>query len=768
MKAFIILFLALFCSQAASAQTVLFEELPLPAAADFVGPVDWVNGGLYSNGGDTVFVRMMSGKVFVTTDGGQHWMYATEVPFDFLGTISGGALTSEGCLVLTFALPGDWFSTPQQFRPPMPKVVESSEFYEYPPIICLKDGVVTVEPFNPGVDIGPHQHNTALGKQDRIISSMFRPNETHFSITIHDGFGAAKRDTILPLEGRIQNILGHYSGEFVLIGSSNAAFSDDNGETWLSVARPTCSTANHIMIGESRVMCVEENSTVRVWDILSGSLLSEHPLPFTYHWVHRMQLSHTGGLLIDNDHEKQYWFSEDAGSTWASYPNRRRLQLRGSRLYALDGIRLTQIVGTTEIDVTGDLRTMHTPEEYAYGYEDYLKTAGNLLVWGFESMNPYYTYPNGSIYSTDAGLNWHTLPEIDGVIRSLLKMPDGRIAASGFEHLSFYDPANDIWQMNPDTIDSRIMILVQDTDLRLLRTDEYFVVWNVPLNFPRPYGLWKRGESESGTTWVDILPNMSMFQIGSYSDGRIVARGGILDAEYTIVQRKHIHLFESSDAGETWTQLTDEPSTVKFFHHDHDYFRVFRVNQDRWLEMHTEGVSIPLFQLNATEIPKTLLSFASNAMVFQTSEGFYGTMDGGSQWIPLQYPFNPNKVDIVNAGGHLVAVDRDAQRLYRTQTIYPTSISAPASTPTASGVSVTTYPNPTRSNVAFQVDLAVGADVEIIIYDMLGRRVAALHPSRMPSGTHTLSLQMSHLANGVYVYSMKVGTTMLTGRIVRM
>jgi hypothetical protein len=761
MKAILILLLAVVCSQHASAQTVLFEELPLPPAADFVGDFAyWGPTSLYSNGGDTIFVRLSTGKIYVSRDGGQHWDLKGEVPGDFTGSIlTQGALTPNGLANIHWEMQGDsWYGS--GFTPPLPKEKHDPN-NDYHNMILFDAGMETggTEVM---VDHLYLERGMAIGRNDRILIPFTSTSETRSGIRIIDGYDESVRDTFINIEGRTERLIAHANGEILLISQASAAFSTDNGETWVEVPKPT--NVSHIAsLSGDGTMIIVNNHTVLVHDIREGTVISERTTPEVLDFSTHGYISHTGAVLIGN--YRRSFLTYDLGVSWHEFEHSvERMPLRGNTLYSIEGAFLYRVdIEGTKTNITGNLYNAYETSSVR------LLSERDVLALSFERRNYYSESPNFVMVSFDSGASWETSLSQKGIIRDLFPMPDGRVGFAGESH-AFLDVLNKQFSPHPSDLESRIMVHANGTEFALLNRDVFFIYYSADQyrTLPRAYGIWKRLSGGNEQAWVDIRPDMAFYQIGSYSDGRIVARGGILDTPNPSDHRTLIHLYESEDAGETWTQLTDEPSTVKFFQHDHDLMRVFRVNQDRWLEMYTEGVSIPLFQLNATEIPKNLLTFASNAMVFQTSEGFYGTMDGGSQWIPLQYPFDANKVDVVNAGGHLVAIDREALRLYRTQTVYPTSINSPISAPTASGVSVTTYPNPTRSNVAFQVDLADGADVEITVYDLLGRRVATLHPSRMPSGTHTLTMSMSHLSKGVYVYSMKVGNTMITGRIVRM
>lgn len=754
MKA-IILILVLVCTQAASAQSVVFEELPLPGAGDFMGDYPfWGPTSLISNGGDTLFVRLMSGDVVVSHDGGKLWNLIGNVPGDFTGSkLANGALTPDGRMNYHWEHQGDvvWGN---EFRYPLPKLVEGTNDPYYMVFFDSNGGTVRVGQ--------PLFHDTffkaSIGRNDRVFVPYSEYEVYLIGLSIMDGYDASYRDTLLNIQGRTDRIIAHGNGEVLLLANTSTLFSTDNGENWVHVPRPPKLTEQAILLGDETLFSLTSEG-IFLSDIRSGTMISEYTLPDFYSEGDYATISHTGAVLVWD--QQNAAFSLNRGMTWThfNHPNL-NLILRGNTIYSMSSIKLARIqYDGTETDITGNLRSA-----YDVAHIQLLSERG-VLALAFEERTQYSYSPNHVLLSPNAGLDWVSTTSQDIITRDLFPLPEGGVGLAGRGH-SILNPETLQLNRHPSELDVRMMIHAKGTEFALLQTDVFFVHHGGPV--PPLYELRKRTIGGTERSWTTIRPDMAFYQIGSYTDGRIVARGGLRDTPNLSDHRTLIHLYESADAGETWTQLTNEPSTVKFFHHDHDLMRVFRVNRDRWLEMHTEGVSIPLFQLNATEVPKSMLTFASNSMVFQTSEGFYGTLDGGSTWMPLHTPFDANKVDIANAGGHFVAIDRDALRLYRTPSIYPTSIHTPASATHSGTVSVTTYPNPTSTMVAFQVNLPMGSEVEITLYDVLGRRVAWIQPSRLPSGTHNLNMSMTHLAKGVYVYSMSVGSTRLTGRIVRM
>ncbi|MEM6785552.1 MAG: T9SS type A sorting domain-containing protein, partial [Bacteroidota bacterium] len=80
------------------------------------------------------------------------------------------------------------------------------------------------------------------------------------------------------------------------------------------------------------------------------------------------------------------------------------------------------------------------------------------------------------------------------------------------------------------------------------------------------------------------------------------------------------------------------------------------------------------------------------------------------------------------------------------------------------------YPNPFAATTRIGFDLPQDADVSLRVYDVLGRTVAEIAPTRLAAGTNqTFDLDASSLASGAYVYrveaQMGTETRSETGRM---
>jgi hypothetical protein len=64
------------------------------------------------------------------------------------------------------------------------------------------------------------------------------------------------------------------------------------------------------------------------------------------------------------------------------------------------------------------------------------------------------------------------------------------------------------------------------------------------------------------------------------------------------------------------------------------------------------------------------------------------------------------------------------------------------------------YPNPFNPTTNIVFDIPQNSNVKIMIYDMLGREVAALVNANYTPGHYTVPFNASQLASGMYIYRM--------------
>jgi hypothetical protein len=68
----------------------------------------------------------------------------------------------------------------------------------------------------------------------------------------------------------------------------------------------------------------------------------------------------------------------------------------------------------------------------------------------------------------------------------------------------------------------------------------------------------------------------------------------------------------------------------------------------------------------------------------------------------------------------------------------------------AQGATLEVYPNPSGGAFTISLTLVEAADVEVAVYDVLGRRVRTLHTGPLASGVRVFSFNAADLPAGAY------------------
>jgi hypothetical protein len=75
------------------------------------------------------------------------------------------------------------------------------------------------------------------------------------------------------------------------------------------------------------------------------------------------------------------------------------------------------------------------------------------------------------------------------------------------------------------------------------------------------------------------------------------------------------------------------------------------------------------------------------------------------------------------------------------------------------------YPNPFRQSTMISVTVPKDAEINLSVYDCLGRHIRSLVDGYVPAGTHTVQFDAANLNSGVYFYRLLTNGTALTKRV---
>jgi len=78
------------------------------------------------------------------------------------------------------------------------------------------------------------------------------------------------------------------------------------------------------------------------------------------------------------------------------------------------------------------------------------------------------------------------------------------------------------------------------------------------------------------------------------------------------------------------------------------------------------------------------------------------------------------------------------------------------------------YPNPFNPATTIRFSIPEQSSVTLMVYDLLGRKIAILIDEDLNAGTYSQVFDASHLASGVYLYQLRVGVYVETKRLILM
>jgi hypothetical protein len=77
------------------------------------------------------------------------------------------------------------------------------------------------------------------------------------------------------------------------------------------------------------------------------------------------------------------------------------------------------------------------------------------------------------------------------------------------------------------------------------------------------------------------------------------------------------------------------------------------------------------------------------------------------------------------------------------------------------------YPNPARDQLTIAYEFSRNSDVQLDIYNLQGVRLYSALQSAVPMGSHTLVVNVWALSSGVYMYTLRAGNEVVTGKFIK-
>ena len=76
------------------------------------------------------------------------------------------------------------------------------------------------------------------------------------------------------------------------------------------------------------------------------------------------------------------------------------------------------------------------------------------------------------------------------------------------------------------------------------------------------------------------------------------------------------------------------------------------------------------------------------------------------------------------------------------------------------------YPNPFNPSTKIEYSIKESSNVSIVVYHLLGQKVATLVNKKMSPGNYTVDFDASNLSSGVYLYKIEAGNFVQTKKMV--
>lgn len=106
----------------------------------------------------------------------------------------------------------------------------------------------------------------------------------------------------------------------------------------------------------------------------------------------------------------------------------------------------------------------------------------------------------------------------------------------------------------------------------------------------------------------------------------------------------------------------------------------------------------------------------------------------------------------LHIGGAFKTIDGQASASYAIRLLEPTSVDSSIEERPTRAILHQNYPNPFNPTTTLRFDLPSATQVNLELFDMLGRRVAIVIAGQlMPSGSHDIPLNAESLASGIYL-----------------
>ena len=276
--------------------------------------------------------------------------------------------------------------------------------------------------------------------------------------------------------------------------------------------------------------------------------------------------------------------------------------------------------------------------------------------------------------------------------------------------------------------------------------------------------------SNGGTTWSAI--SVDLTGDGTGVSGSVISALGFGPSPTIYVGTsgsgiQTSRVLVTTNGGSTWINQTRSPLPNRYVkaiavhpsNRDMAYVCFSGYGGGHIFMTTTHGNSWSNISGDLPDIPVNAILFDSlltTHLVAGTDIGIFETTNGGTNWIQQNGGMaNVSVADLdMNQAGYMF-VATHGRGMFKsdiTLGVGKTGTDIPGDF-----VLDQNYPNPFNPTTMIGFSIPRKSQVELAVYDVLGRRVALLEQSELSAGFHGRNFDASHLASGVYFYVLTIG-----------
>jgi hypothetical protein len=228
-------------------------------------------------------------------------------------------------------------------------------------------------------------------------------------------------------------------------------------------------------------------------------------------------------------------------------------------------------------------------------------------------------------------------------------------------------------------------------------------------------------------------------------------------------------IIATTDGGANWNPQTSNTSsalhTVFFF----DRFTGLVAGDNAKILRTTNGGATWSSQSAPTTVYLNGFGFSDNTVGYTVGGAgvVLRTTNGGVFWEGDPSPANADLYDVAAPGPTVgIAVGLMGGILRRASPLVSVHEGAQQRLRPGQPVLHQNYPNPFNPETTIEFELPVDAEVDLRVYDMLGREMKTIVRTMLRAGPHRYRIDSSGLPSGVYYYHLIANRTVQSGRMI--